>query len=185
MNGNQYVESTSRTEILDLLRRCGPLTIGQIDRIRRKTRSDFTVRWLQRNGYVGMLPTNPMQFVAGNKELDAPTVSDAMKQVLEALEKHGPCASWELGLKIGKSREHVDSYFRAARAAGLAHRAGELQSFDRNTAYTWAIGAGKDYVKPGNAETVKAPEPKRPVEEVLTIRRDPFISALFGERAAA
>lgn len=184
MNGKKYIETTSRVEILDLLRSSGPLTIGQIDKIRRKTRSDYSVRWLHANGYVGVLPTNPLRFVAGNKELAPPTYTSAMKEVLDALELYGPCSSGAIGEKLDRAREHVDAYFRAAKAEGLIHRIGQEQSNHGPGAYVWELGPGEDYVRPPGkrriVKAVKTPQADAPAEKRTRVRRDPFIEAFYG-----
>jgi hypothetical protein len=183
MNGNKYIESTARKEIMDLIDRCGPLTTGQIDRIRRKTRSEYTVRWLHRNGYVGMLPTNPVRFCSAGRDLPPPTVTEGMKHVLAALEEGGPCSSWQLAEKIGKVREHIDNYLRAAHKARMVHRIGELERGHRGPgAYIWAIGAGDDYVRKATRveRVVVSPKVSAPTS---VVRRDPFIEAMYGNAA--
>jgi hypothetical protein len=199
MSGDQYIGSKARKEICDLLKRCGPLTVVQIDKLRRKAGTNSVMRWLVNNGHVGVLPTYPAKFVIGAVEYKHKGMSECMSEVMEALRKFGPATSLQIGQKIGKDRECIDVYFRHAKARGEAHRCGEVKTVHKMTAYVWAVGPGENYVrksmrrnKSRTAKKKAAPTviiktsnemPRQPTQVI--VRRDPFIAALFGDRAAA
>jgi hypothetical protein len=198
MNGNQYIESPARKEICDLLKRCGPLTVVQIDRLRRKTRTNSVMHWLVKKGHVGMLPTYPAKFVIGDVEYTPTGMSDGMREVLEALRRFGPGTSAQIGEKIGKGRECIDVYFRHAKEAGAAHRCGEVRTSYNMTAYVWAIGPGENHVRNSKRQQkIRASKEKSaPVVVVhasnemprqpnqVIVRRDPLVEAFFGRAAA-
>jgi hypothetical protein len=188
MNGNRHVESTSRKEIFDLLKRCGPLTVVQIDKIRRKTRSNFGVRWLLRNGYLGMLPTYPAKFVVGSLEYVASEVPEGMRCVLDALKTYGPATSLEIGERVGKTRECIDVQLRIARANGTVHRSGEKRLASNMTAYVWSIGPGANYVRDSKRQQdlrqrAEEAKPIRIVRSSVNVHRDPLVEAFFGVAA--
>jgi hypothetical protein len=189
MKESKYVSSTSRKEVMDAIEAHGPLTLAGIDKarglIRSRNRPTF---WLQRHGYLGVLPTLPMQFCATGKKLAAPTATVGMSVILEELRKYGPCTAAHIADKLGRSQQHVDVYFRAARRAGLVARLGREKSGRRGLGgYIWRLGKEevqqpvKKAVKPPK---IRAPKPQ-PEPTVVQVRRDPFTAMFFGSMEAA
>jgi hypothetical protein len=181
MNGNRYLESTARKEVFDLLKQCGPLTLSQIEKLRKRQRSFYVIRHLLKQRHIGILPTYPAQFVAGPHEY-TPTrnVSPAMREVLDALEKFQPATALELADRLGKSRQNVAAYLRIARIAGFARRSGEIpaRGIHRAYAYLWVMGAGENYVRSLPGKSKNAPTPT-----TVSVHRDPLVAAFFGAAA--
>lgn len=187
MKESKYISSNSRKEVMDAIEAHGPLTLAGIDKARGLIRSrNQPTFWLQRHGYLGVLPTNPMQFCATGKKLAAPTATVGLNVILDALKKHGPCTASHLADQLGRSSQHVDVYFRAARRAGLVTRLGrEKNGRPGLGGYIWRLG------KEESKQPVKtAPKPpkirvakKAPDPTPVQVRRDEFTSFFFGAAA--
>jgi hypothetical protein len=186
MNGNKYTESTARKEVFDILKQCGPLTLSQIEKLRKKHQAIHVVRHLLKNGSIGILPTYPAKFVAGPGEYEpVRNVSPGMRKVLDAIQKHQPCTALDVAEEIGKSREYVTTYLRIARAANLVHRCGETPARgpNKSRAYLWMCGAGENYSRAKFVPKKKTAPTVRRVELSPAIR-DPLVEAFFGRAAA-
>jgi hypothetical protein len=184
MNENRYLESTARKEVFDLLKQCGPLTLSQIEKLRKRQRALHVIRNLLKGGHIGILPTYPAKFVAGPIDYTpVRNVSPCMREVLDALEKCQPCTTIDVAAKIGKSRQHVTTYLRIACLAKLIHKCGEAPPSgpNKSRAYLWASGAGENYCKGKCATKIT---PKQPTRVDVSASRDPLVEAFFGRAAA-
>jgi hypothetical protein len=116
-------------------------------------------------------------------------MASGMQAVIGALEKLGQATSEQISEAIGKPREHVDAYLRAARVANRAHRCGEVKTYLNMTAYLWTTGAGENYVRNSKrqqklrARAAKA-KPVEVVKASVNVHRDPLVEAFFGRAAA-
>lgn len=172
-------------DALDIMNRCGPVTLPQLAKLMRRENPHRLTRWLIENGYAGLMPTAPAKVVATGKPFDMPAMSKTMMTVLEALERIGPAASIDIANEIDGLRETVDAYLRQANQLGLCHVSGDRQSeFATNMrVYVWSYGPGDNYVRP--KRTAGRPKKaKAPTTTVTTrMRMDPLMQAFYGEAA--
>lgn len=109
--------------------------------------------------------------------------------VFRLLSENGPMFAKDiaagLGLQVGGIRELLADMHRDKKV----HIKERILAGGRNRTFLWAAGEGADAPQAGATKRaapirkVCAEMPRQPTQ--VTIRRDPFISALFGERAAA
>lgn len=170
---------------LDLLNRCGPLTLIQLAKLSNNPNPHRLSKFLVENGYAGLMPTYPVKLVATGLSFDVPEMTTAMADVLDALKRLGSASSPDLAKEVGRTRETVDSFLRQAKDMNLCHISGDRQSelATNMRVYVWTFGPGENFVREkrtaGRPKKAKA----RATTTMTSARRDPFIEALFGRAA--
>jgi hypothetical protein len=169
---------------LEIMNRCGPVTLPQLAKLMGKPNPHRFTRWLIENGYAGLIPSMPAKVCATGLVFKAP-LTKTMTSILSALERLGSASSPDIAKEIGSLRETVDLYLRQANTLGLCHVSGDRQSeyVTNMRVYVWTYGPGENFVREkrtaGRPKKVKAP-----TTTVMTnARRDELTQALFGRAA--
>lgn len=169
---------------VELLNRCGPLTLIQLSKLANHPNPSRLTRYLVENGYAGLLPTYPVKIISTGRAFEMPELTKTMNEVLEALKKIGSGTSADIAKYVGRSRETVDSFLRQGKDMDLCHVSGDRQSeFAKNMrVYVWMAGPGKNFVR-----EKKASKPKKAKPITTTVmtraRMDPLMQAFYGGAA--
>jgi hypothetical protein len=171
---------------LELLNRCGPLTLIQLSKLSNNPNPHRLSKFLVENGYAGLLPTYPVKLIATGRAFEMPEMTKTMVDVLDTLKRIGPAASSvDIAKEIGRTRETVDSFLRQGREMDLCHVSGDRQSeFAKNMrVYVWTAGPGENFVREKRA-TGRLPKSVAPTTTIMTsARRDMLTEAFFGRAA--
>lgn len=171
---------------IELLERCGPLTMLQLSRLAKHPNPHRLSKYLVENGYAGLLPTYPIKLVSTGRPFEMPELTKTMVDILDALKRMGPASSVDLSREVGRTRETIDSFLRQGKEMQLCHVIGDRQSeFAKNMrVYLWAAGPGENFVR-----EKRAPKEARKVPPTTTVmtsaRPDALTQVFFAMRAAA
>lgn len=168
-----------------LLDRCGPLTLIQLSKLAQHPNPSRLTSYLVKNGYAGLLPTYPVKVVTTGKPFEMPEMTRTMVEILDTLKEMGPCSSVDIGKKIGKTRETVDSFLRQGREMDVCHVSGDRQSeFATNMrVYVWTWGPGENFVREKRTAGRPAKAKVLTTTVMTSSRRDPLTAAFFGASA--